>query len=187
MCSKYFQLKYYLRIPDVSGLFVTGDSQSGILRIWNVSKATPLENFQIKKKGFISLTVLKNSLKTQIVKYIDENGIIKNSNIENEQISNDISTDIIKSHNVLNYIIPKFKILATFSDGGTGLYDFSKKDWDFYKEQGHLETIFDCKFSNHDPNIVATASFDGTVKLWSISTAEVVSYSSKKKSPSLQK
>ena len=59
MCSKYFQLKYYLRIPDVSGLFVTGDSQSGILRIWNVSKATPLENFQIKKKGFISLTVLK--------------------------------------------------------------------------------------------------------------------------------
>ena len=93
-----------------------------------------MENFQIKKKGFISLTVLKNSLRTEIVKYItDQKGIVKDSMTDNEQNSNDVSNNIIKSNNLINYIIPKFKILATFSDGGTGLYDFSKKDWDFYK------------------------------------------------------
>ena len=137
------------------------------MRIWNVSKPTPLENFQLKKKGFICLNVLKTNVKSQIVKYItSENGVVT---------QNDISNNNFKTHNDLHYIIPKFKLLATFSDGGTGLYDFSKKDWDFYKEQGHLETIFDCKFSNHNSDVVATASFDGTVKLWSISTAEIVS------------
>ena len=101
------------------------------------------------------------------MKYItDESGVVKNPNFQNDAASNESSNNIIKLHNNLNYVVPKFKLLATFSDGGTGLYDFSKKEWDFYKEQGHLETIFDCKFSNHDPNIVATSSFDGTVKVF---------------------
>jgi len=34
--------------------------------------------------------------------------------------------------------------------------------------QGHVETIFDCKFKPSDPKLLATASFDGTVKLWSV-------------------
>lgn len=33
--------------------------------------------------------------------------------------------------------------------------------------QGHIETIFDCKFKSADPKILATASFDGMVKIWS--------------------
>ena len=41
--------------------------------------------------------------------------------------------------------------------------------------QGHIETIFDCKFKPDNPNLLATASFDGTIKVWDINTLEPVS------------
>uniref|UniRef100_H0W2T3 WD repeat domain 17 n=1 Tax=Cavia porcellus TaxID=10141 RepID=H0W2T3_CAVPO len=39
---------------------------------------------------------------------------------------------------------------------------------------GHVETIFDCKFKPDDPNLLATASFDGTIKVWDINTLTAV-------------
>lgn len=40
--------------------------------------------------------------------------------------------------------------------------------------QGHVETIFDCKFKPDDPNLLATASFDGTIKIWDTNTLTAV-------------
>ena len=40
-----------------------------------------------------------------------------------------------------------------------------------------METIFDCKFSPNDPNLLATASFDGTIKVWDVTTLHAVSTS----------
>ncbi len=44
----------------------------------------------------------------------------------------------------------------------------------FFFSQGHVETIFDCKFKPDDPNLLATASFDGTIKVWDINTLTAV-------------
>lgn len=43
-----------------------------------------------------------------------------------------------------------------------------------YCFQGHVETIFDCKFKPDDPNLLATASFDGTIKIWDTNTLTAV-------------
>lgn len=40
--------------------FQTSDSQVGVLRVWNVSHATPIENFKLKKTGFHGLHVLSS-------------------------------------------------------------------------------------------------------------------------------
>lgn len=37
-----------------------------------------------------------------------------------------------------------------------------------------METIFDCKFKPDDPNLLATASFDGTIKIWDTNTLTAV-------------
>lgn len=88
-------------------------------------------------------------------------------------------------------------------DGGVGLYDMGAKKWDFLRDmvlcltsdhtlgsvflpcdseflcwfQGHVETIFDCKFKPDDPNLLATASFDGTIKIWDTNTLTAVNTS----------
>lgn len=41
--------------------------------------------------------------------------------------------------------------------------------------KGHVETIFDCKFKPEDPDLLATASFDGTIKVWNVNTMAAVS------------
>ena len=46
-----------------------------------------------------------------------------------------------------------------------------------YCFQGHAETIFDCKFKPDDSNLLATASFDGTIKIWDTNTLTAVSTS----------
>jgi len=40
--------------------------------------------------------------------------------------------------------------------------------------QGHIETIFDCQFHPDNPDALATASFDGTVKIWDMTTLKPV-------------
>ncbi|NXP35856.1 WDR17 protein, partial [Leiothrix lutea] len=44
----------------------------------------------------------------------------------------------------------------------------------FVSFKGHVETIFDCKFKPDNPDLLATASFDGTIKVWDINTLSAV-------------
>lgn len=41
---------------------VCQDSQVGVLRVWNVSRSTPLDSFKLKKTGFHALHVLNSPL-----------------------------------------------------------------------------------------------------------------------------
>ncbi|KAJ7327361.1 WD repeat-containing protein 17 [Desmophyllum pertusum] len=59
-------------------------------------------------------------------------------------------------------------------DGGVGLYDLGKRKWSFLRDMGHIETIFDCKFKPESPDLLATASFDGTIKVWDVNTMTAV-------------
>ncbi|XP_060237772.1 WD repeat-containing protein 17 isoform X6 [Meriones unguiculatus] len=72
------------------------------------------------------------------------------------------------------FSLPPGHVVCCFLDGGVGLYDMGAKKWDFLRELGHVETIFDCKFKPNDPNLLATASFDGTIKVWDINTLTAV-------------
>uniref|UniRef100_A0A8C9HES9 WD repeat domain 17 n=1 Tax=Piliocolobus tephrosceles TaxID=591936 RepID=A0A8C9HES9_9PRIM len=114
-------------VPSAPGMFITGDSQVGVLRIWNVSRTTPIDNLKLKKTGFHCLHVLNSPPRK------------------------------------------KFSVQP-----GVGLYDMGAKKWDFLRDLGHVETIFDCKFKPDDPNLLATASFDGTIKVWDINTLTAV-------------
>uniref|UniRef100_A0A8C5KNZ7 WD repeat domain 17 n=1 Tax=Jaculus jaculus TaxID=51337 RepID=A0A8C5KNZ7_JACJA len=72
------------------------------------------------------------------------------------------------------FSLPPGHVVCCFLDGGVGLYDMGAKKWDFLMDLGHMETIFDCKFKPDDPNLLATASFDGTIKVWDINTLTAV-------------
>jgi len=42
--------------------------------------------------------------------------------------------------------------------------------------QGHIETIFDCQFHPDNPDVLATGSFDGTIKIWDMTALKPVTY-----------
>uniref|UniRef100_A0A8C1LVS5 WD repeat domain 17 n=1 Tax=Cyprinus carpio TaxID=7962 RepID=A0A8C1LVS5_CYPCA len=143
------------------------DSQVGVLRIWNVSRATPLDNFKLKKTGFHALHVLNSP---PAKKSFSTNSPSKNH--YTSSTSEAVPPPTLSQNQAFS--LPPGHAVCCFMDGGVGLYDMGTKKWDFLRDLGHVETIFDCKFKPDDPNLLATASFDGTIKVWDINTLTAV-------------
>ncbi|XP_038416431.1 WD repeat-containing protein 17 isoform X3 [Canis lupus familiaris] len=153
-------------VPSAPGMFVTGDSQVGVLRVWNVSKTTPIENFKLKKTGFHCLHVLNSPPR----KKFSTQSPTKNHHTSST--SEAVPPPTLTQNQAFS--LPPGHAVCCFLDGGVGLYDMGAKKWDFLRDLGHVETIFDCKFKPDDPNLLATASFDGTIKVWDINTLTAV-------------
>jgi WD40 repeat protein len=78
----------------------------------------------------------------------------------------------IKSLDLDNY--PRHIALA-FADGSTGLYNLGAPEggkFVFLSQPAHSETVFDCQFKPGAPDIFATASNDGSLRIWDLSTME---------------
>ncbi|XP_058380914.1 WD repeat-containing protein 17 isoform X5 [Diceros bicornis minor] len=153
-------------VPSAPGMFVTGDSQVGVLRIWNVSRTTPIDNFKLKKTGFHCLHVLNSPPRKKFS---------VQSPTKNHYMSS--TSEAVAARTLTQnqaFSLPPGHAVCCFLDGGVGLYDMGARKWDFLRDLGHVETIFDCKFKPDDPNLLATASFDGTIKVWDINTLTAV-------------
>ncbi|XP_019605025.2 WD repeat-containing protein 17 isoform X7 [Rhinolophus sinicus] len=153
-------------VPSAPGMFITGDSQVGVLRIWNVSRTTPIDNFKLKKTGFHCLHVLNSPPR----KKFSIQSPTKNH--YTSSTSEAVPPPMLTQNQAFS--LPPGHAVCCFLDGGVGLYDMGAKKWDFLRDMGHVETIFDCKFKPDDPNLLATASFDGTIKVWDINTLTAV-------------
>jgi len=66
---------------------------------------------------------------------------------------------------------PNWFILA-FKNSAVGVCDIGNRTMRFTSCPGHSETIFDVVFHPDDPDMLATASYDGRVKVWRTSTME---------------
>ncbi|KAF0037923.1 hypothetical protein F2P81_010797 [Scophthalmus maximus] len=157
-------------VPSAPGMFITGDSQVGVLRVWNVSRSTPLDSFKLKKTGFHALHVLNSPLNKKAPSFSS------NSKSQHTSSTSEAVPPPTLSQN-RSFSLPPGHAVCCFMDGGVGLYDMGAKKWDFLRDLGHVETIFDCKFKPDDPNLLATASFDGTIKIWDTNTLTAVNTS----------
>lgn len=60
------------------------------------------------------------------------------------------------------------RLLLACAGGNISVFHMQKMQEEFSSEDGHTDTIFDCEMSPLCPNILASASYDGTVKLWNL-------------------
>jgi WD40 repeat protein len=64
-------------------------------------------------------------------------------------------------------MIPGSKRLMCASiEGQISVYHVGNRQTEFSLPTSHTETIFDCIFSRNNPNIFASSSYDGCVKIW---------------------
>uniref|UniRef100_I3JI18 WD repeat domain 17 n=1 Tax=Oreochromis niloticus TaxID=8128 RepID=I3JI18_ORENI len=154
-------------VPSAPGMFITGDSQVGVLRVWNVSRSTPLDSFKLKKTGFHALHVFNSPLAKK-----GTSSCSPSKSQYTSSTSEAVPPPTLSQNR--SFSLPPGHAVCCFMDGGVGLYDMGAKKWDFLRDLGHVETIFDCKFKPDDPNLLATASFDGTIKIWDTNTLTAV-------------
>lgn len=135
-------------VTNGPGLFLTGDAHSGVLRVWSVAKSTPIHSLKVKSTAFHSLAILPDSTRRK------------------EEAPSLAS----------NFALPPAQVVCCFLDGGVGVYEVARRRWNWLRDQGHVETIFDCKMAPSGEHL-ATASFDGTLKIWDIHSLEPISTS----------
>jgi len=112
------------------GVFLT-DVHTGILRMWSVSKTTPLENFRLKKSGFRSMAVLQATAPSKGNATLSSR---QHGNAEHPlQLSNSADT-ASSSPSATAVVIPPAQLLCAFMDGGVGIYDLAKHRWIFLRE-----------------------------------------------------
>ncbi len=58
------------------------------------------------------------------------------------------------------------RILVSFVNGAVGVFNITRKKMEFLTEAGHPETVFDLAFCPSNRDLLASVSYDGTVRLW---------------------
>jgi len=103
-----------------------------------VSKTTPLENFRLKKAGFRSVSVLPYTVPLETKKTLSGQG---DSTQHASQLNNGSEAASLSSSASTATVIPPARVLCTFLDGGVGIYDLSKRRWNFLRELVHVTCI----------------------------------------------
>lgn len=65
----------------------------------------------------------------------------------------------------INYLHDRTALVCAFKSGSVGVFSILRKKIDFQTESGHAETIFDVKINPQNKNLLATAAYDGSVKI----------------------
>ncbi|XP_060147597.1 WD repeat-containing protein 17 isoform X7 [Globicephala melas] len=160
-------------VPGAPGMFITGDSQVGVLRVWNVSRATPVDNFKLKKTGFHCLHVLNSPPRKKcdlncIAGATSRNGAfiwdIKKGKIVqrfNEHGKNGIFC-IAWSHK-------DSKRIATCS--GDGYCIIRTVDGKVLHKYKHPAAVFGCDWSQNNRDMIATGCEDKNVRVYYVATS----------------
>lgn len=74
-------------------------------------------------------------------------------------------------------------VLIACTNGSIALFNIEKSKIEFQTEPGHSETVFDLKFCPMNKNLLASWSYDGTIKVWDASSMKMIHsiHTSKKK------
>jgi WD40 repeat protein len=58
------------------------------------------------------------------------------------------------------------KLLISLRNGEVLVFNLNRRCIEFKTEAGHSETIFDVGFSPSNPELLASCSYDGTIRIW---------------------
>ena len=117
---EFYTLNLYMYMKDHVGV---SDTHTGVMRLWNVSKSTPIENIRLKKTGFHALHVFST------VPLRDDSSSGARSTLSST------SEAVPAISPTSRYALPPAHAVCTFLDGGVGLYDLGKRKWNFLRDQ----------------------------------------------------
>ena len=105
-----------------AGNFISTNSMTGIVKVWNVSQKTPIQSIRVAQTGITNSCFGTND----------------------------------------------HRLLVSGNDGSVVVYHIDKKYIEYETQAGHTETIFDACLSPLSADIVATCSYDSTIKVWNL-------------------
>jgi len=143
--------------------------QDGSLALFDVSTQKEVHQFERQTQGIRCLAWAK-SQPGNFITCTDRVGVLRLWNVSQRAPLKQIKV----GNSGVNCIkaIPTHPnwFVLSFKNSAVGVCDIEMRTMRFTTSPGHSETIFDVAFHPDDLDLLATASYDGHVKLWRIST-----------------
>jgi WD40 repeat protein len=136
------------------------------ISLWDTESLTEIHTFD-KQGGNISAIAWMDWTAGNFVSSNSKNGYLRVWNASQRQPLESVRVAIGGLVTVYFGTGTKRAICACL-DGSVVVFHMVKLQMEYCTAAGHTETIFDCSFSPASPDLLATASYDGTVKLWNV-------------------
>ena len=66
------------------------------------------------------------------------------------------------------------RILFSLKNGALGVYNLKRQTSEFQTETGHFETIFGLEYCSSNKDLLASCSYDGTVRVWNSNNMKLI-------------
>ena len=70
--------------------------------------------------------------------------------------------------------LSKCRVLIASKNGAVLVYNVKRQVIEFSTEQGHFETIFEVQYCQSNRDLLASCSYDGTVRIWNSNNMKLV-------------
>lgn len=145
--------------------------QDGSLALYDVSSSTEIHTFDIQSQPVKSIAWAK-AQPGNFLTSTERVGVLKLWNVSQRTPLSQIKVGHSGVNCLKAFPLDPNCFLISFKNTSLGVCDIGTKTMKFMSSPGHSETIFDVVFHPVDPDMIATASYDGSIKLWRISTSE---------------
>lgn len=146
-------------LKDQPGNFITTDGATSLLQVWNVSSKQSLRSIRAKGEEIAICAVpipAQQSTSTTLS---------PSRNASSANLMSSLSTLPAD----LNVLHRSSNVLVAFRNGSVSMFNLETcKIGLLDTAPGHCETVFDCRFATHNPDLMSSCSFDGTIRIWDV-------------------
>lgn len=140
--------------------------QDGSLSLYDVKEKRAVQSFS-RQAGLSDVSWIR-SMPGMFVSGTSRNDVLRLWNVSQGQ---PVSQIRIESGAGISAIVDtprKEEAIVAFKDGSLCVANLrgERVSWSF--EGGHTETVFSCRFSPNDDHLLASASYDGSIRLWDL-------------------
>eukprot|EP00873_Tetraselmis_striata_P017164 jgi/Tetstr1/437428/TSEL_026109.t1 len=163
-----------LAFDPLSRDYLLAASWSGQTRMFMVADGqdAPGTGFAKQPTGYRTLAFI-SAMPGTFVSVTDRSGIAQVWNVSRSEPMKRLKAGLAGLQSITP-IQGSSKAVITVKDGTVMLYDVERARAQWQTQGGHTETIFGCQFHPDNPNLLATCSYDSTVRLWDVTTQQSV-------------
>jgi len=146
---------------------------SGLMGLFDTDKQVQVRAFDKSPGGCRCLEWLPTS-PGSFVAASDKHGSVRQWNVSQNAPEKSFKVGNSGVHS-LRMLPGGDRALVANVDGQVGVYHLKKKVWVQKLLVGHTQTIFACSFNPTHKDMLATCSYDGSVKLWDVAHMKLLS------------
>mmetsp|Transcript_71803 Transcript_71803/g.191534 ORF Transcript_71803/g.191534 Transcript_71803/m.191534 type:complete len:1269 (+) Transcript_71803:67-3873(+) len=143
----------------------------GDMALFDIAQKVEVFRFDRLSQGIRSIAWVRSE-PGNFVTVTDKVGVLRKWNVSQRAPIDMIKVGVSGLSSVKAFPAHPSLFLMSFLNGSIGVLDVIHRKMEFLSSPGHSETIFDCAFSPGNPNLLASGSYDGYVKLWNVATGE---------------